>query len=116
MIPARHGLRELVQLLIMLSVERPETRLDPIRRLATEQVRELHRALVPLPRQHLRARHHRRHRIQLGAHIDRAEEHHLPLLELRAEAHHRVEERTPQAARRALHVPHMLREHAEIAV
>ena len=46
----------------------------------------------------------------------RAEEHHLPPLELRPEAHHRVEERAAEVARVPLGAAQMLAERAELAV
>src|SRR5690606_6602887 len=51
---------------------------------------------------------HGRHREQLRADVDQPEEHRLPLLQLRPEARHRVEQRAAQLARRPLDITQML--------
>ena len=95
-----------------------EARLDALAGLAAERIGELQGLAVAGLREHLRTRERGRHRIELGADVHGAEEHHLPLLELGSEAQHRVEQRAAESVGRAggvAHVPRVTPELPEAA-
>src|SRR5512143_3931738 len=119
MLTAEHFLRDLVGRHVLVAPQALELGLDPAACLATEHVGHPHGVRtgggVGLEEAR-RARAGRRHGEQLGAHIHQAEQDALPLLELRAESHHRMEHAPRQAPGAALDEAHVLGQLAEFAV
>ena len=119
MFPGQHLLRHAVRRHVRVAPQPFELRRNARAGLAAEQVRERPRAsggrriLLGEP---LRPRARGGHGEQLRSGIHEAEQHRLTLLELRAEAHHRVEHAAGEPAGSALHVAHVRRERSELGV
>src|SRR5712691_9107575 len=119
MLAGKHVLGRAVRVRVLVAPQPGELGADAAPRLAAEQIRELDRAparLGVLVQQPPRPSAGGRHGEQLGSHVDQAEQHGLAVLELGAEAHHRMEDAAGQPPRPAGDVAHVTRQRSELAV